>query len=146
MTRSTRISRSADETRKLGKQYAKGLKLNDVVALFGELGTGKTQLIKGICDGLGVKQVVNSPTFIIVNEYSSNKMQFIYHFDFYRMKTRDEILDIGFKEYLDSGGLLLIEWPELIENDLPENAKKIFLNFHSSSKNSREITLNAIKS
>ena len=138
------MTRSADETRKLGKQYAKALGQNDIVALYGELGTGKTQFIKGICEGLGVKQVVNSPTFIIVNEYSSKKMPLIYHFDFYRMKSRSEIMDIGFKEYLNSEGLMLIEWPELIESDLPEYAKKIFLNFHTSGENCREITFDSV--
>ena len=74
-----------------------------------------------------------------------NKINFhIYHFDFYRMKSRSEIMDIGFKEYLDSDGLLLIEWPELIESDLPEHAKKIFLNFHTSGENFREITFDSV--
>jgi tRNA threonylcarbamoyladenosine biosynthesis protein TsaE len=135
----TIISRSEDQTRQYGKEYAMNLKQGDVVALYGELGSGKTQFIKGICMGLGVKQVVNSPTFIIINEYTSEKIPVLYHFDFYRMKSRDEIMDIGFKDYFDRKALLMIEWPELVENELPDGVKKIFLNFDSSGENVREI-------
>jgi tRNA threonylcarbamoyladenosine biosynthesis protein TsaE len=141
----TVISHSEDETRQYGKKYALNLKSGDVVALYGELGSGKTQFIKGICIGLGVKQVVNSPTFIIVNEYTSEKIQIIYHFDFYRMKSHDEIMDIGFKDYLDKKGLLLIEWPELVENDLPESVRKIFMSFLNLDEYSREIKTNAFQ-
>jgi tRNA threonylcarbamoyladenosine biosynthesis protein TsaE len=133
------ISKSVDETRNLGREFASGLKNTDVVALYGELGSGKTQFVKGICTGLGVKQVVNSPTFIIVNEYNSASIPVIYHFDFYRIRSRDEIIGIGFTDYLNSGGLVIIEWPEFIENDLPEGTKKVFFNFHGESENSREI-------
>jgi tRNA threonylcarbamoyladenosine biosynthesis protein TsaE len=137
----TVISRSVEETRKLGGEFADGLSVNDIVSVYGELGAGKTQFIKGICTSLGVKQVVNSPTFIIVNEYSSERIKRIFHFDLYRIKTLNEMYDIGFDDYLDSEGLILIEWPELVESILPESTKKVRLSNKSEIENMREITL-----
>lgn len=136
------LSRSEDETRKFGSKFAERLKGNEIVPVYGELGAGKTQFIKGICLHFGVKQVVNSPTFIIVNEYSSEKIERIFHFDLYRIKTLDELYDIGFDDYLNSGGLMLIEWPELIEQILPANAVKVFIAGKNSEENIREITYN----
>jgi tRNA threonylcarbamoyladenosine biosynthesis protein TsaE len=135
----TVISRSVEETRKLGGKFAVGLSVNDIVSVYGELGAGKTQFIKGICTSLGVKQVVNSPTFIIVNEYSSKRIKRIFHFDLYRIKTLNELYDIGFDDYLSSEGLILIEWPELVESILPESTKKVRLSNKSEIENMREI-------
>ena len=133
------ISRSAEETRKFGEDFADGLTKNDIVSVYGQLGAGKTQFIKGICSRLGVKQVVNSPTFIIVNEYSSPMMERIFHFDLYRIKTLGELLDIGFKDYLNAYGLILIEWPELVESILPDNTKRVHISNQSNKVNLREI-------
>jgi tRNA threonylcarbamoyladenosine biosynthesis protein TsaE len=132
------ISTSEEMTRKLGSEYAAGLKENDIAVFYGELGTGKTQFIKGICSSLGVKEIVNSPTFVIVNEYNSSKGMKIFHFDFYRMKSTNEIIDIGFTDYLNKG-LMLIEWPLLVENILPAGTKKIFLSHYGDEPNSRLI-------
>ena len=134
------ISESESSTRKLGGEFALKLGENDIAAFYGELGSGKTQFIKGICSALGVKEVVNSPTFIIVNEYTYDTEKKIYHFDLYRMKTTGEVLDIGFEDYLYKG-LILIEWPELVENILPSNAKKILLSYNGNESNSRLIEL-----
>ncbi len=134
------ISESESSTRKIGGEFARKLNENDIAAFYGELGSGKTQFIKGICSALGVKEVVNSPTFIIVNEYSYGTGKKIYHFDLYRMKTTGEVLDIGFGDYLNKG-LVLIEWPELVENILPSNIKKIFLSYNGNDSNSRLIEL-----
>ena len=134
------ISESESSTRKIGGEFALKLGENDIAAFYGELGSGKTQFIKGICSALGVKEIVNSPTFIIVNEYTYNTEKKIYHFDLYRMKTTGEVLDIGFEDYLCKG-LILIEWPGLIENILPLNAKKIFLSYNGNDSNSRLIEL-----
>jgi tRNA threonylcarbamoyladenosine biosynthesis protein TsaE len=134
------ISQSEDATRNTGGEFSAGLGENDVVAFYGELGSGKTQFIKGICSSLGVKDVVNSPTFIIVNEYSYGAGKKIYHFDLYRMKSTDEVLEIGFEDYLNKG-LILIEWPGLVENILPENSKKVFLSHYGSESNSRLIEI-----
>jgi tRNA threonylcarbamoyladenosine biosynthesis protein TsaE len=134
------ISGGESSTRKIGGEFALMLGENDIAAFYGELGSGKTQFIKGICSALGVKEVVNSPTFIIVNEYLYDTGKKIYHFDLYRMRTTKEVLDIGFEDYLNKG-LVLIEWPELVENILPLNAKKIFLSYNGNESNSRLIEL-----
>lgn len=93
---------------------------NRVFAFYGGMGAGKTTFIKAICEQLGVQDAVTSPTFAIVNEYASD-MGPIYHFDFYRIKNQGEVMDLGFDEYAYSGNLCLMEWPELIEELLPEH-------------------------
>jgi tRNA threonylcarbamoyladenosine biosynthesis protein TsaE len=134
-------TKSADETRAFGKEFAKKLSGGNVVSLYGDLGSGKTQIVKGICLGLGVTQTVNSPTFIIVNEYSSEQFPEIFHFDLYRMKTQDEILNMGFLEYLDSRSVVLIEWPEHVEDILPEGTIKIHISHTVEDENTRWIKL-----
>ena len=91
-----------------------------VFALFGNMGAGKTTFIKALCRKLHVKDVVNSPTFAIVNEYLNTKGESVYHFDFYRLKKESEAIDIGYEEYVYSGCYCFMEWPEKIENLLPE--------------------------
>jgi tRNA threonylcarbamoyladenosine biosynthesis protein TsaE len=91
-----------------------------VFALFGNMGAGKTTFIKALCRKLHVKDVVNSPTFAIVNEYLTTKGESVYHFDFYRLKKESEAIDIGYEEYVYSGYYCFMEWPEKIENLLPE--------------------------
>lgn len=137
------ISQSEDATRNIGGEYALSLNENDVVAFYGELGSGKTQFIKGVCFSLGVKEIVNSPTFIIVNEYSYGAGKKIYHFDLYRMNSTEEVIDIGFKDYLNNG-LILIEWPEPVENILPEGSKKVYLSHYGSESNSRLIEIKEV--
>jgi tRNA threonylcarbamoyladenosine biosynthesis protein TsaE len=134
------ISESENATRKLGGEFAKKLGETDIAAFYGELGSGKTQFIKGICSGLGVKNVVNSPTFVIVNEYDYSNGKKIFHFDFYRMKSTEEVIELGFEDYFDKG-LILIEWPELIENLLADKIHKIRLSHHGNDPNSRLIEI-----
>jgi tRNA threonylcarbamoyladenosine biosynthesis protein TsaE len=98
-----------------------------VFALFGKMGVGKTTFIKALCRRLHVKDVVNSPTFAIVNEYLNTKGESIYHFDFYRLKKESEAIDIGYEEYVYSGCYCFMEWPEMIENLLPEGYVSIRL-------------------
>ena len=95
-----------------------------VFAFYGHMGAGKTTFIKAICEALGVDDVITSPTFAIVNEYTAQGSP-IYHFDFYRIKKLEEVYDMGFEDYFYSGELCLIEWPELIEEVLPSNAVKV---------------------
>ena len=95
-----------------------------IFAFYGNMGAGKTTFIKAICEELGVTDAVSSPTFAIVNEYASN-MGSIYHFDFYRIKRSTEVLDLGFEDYAYSGNLCLMEWPELIEEFLPEETIEV---------------------
>jgi tRNA threonylcarbamoyladenosine biosynthesis protein TsaE len=99
---------------------------NTVFAFYGNMGVGKTTFIKVLCEELGVTQIINSPTFAIVNEYRSEKTdELIYHFDFYRIKKLEEVYDMGYEDYFYSGALCFIEWPELVEELLPENTVKV---------------------
>lgn len=97
-----------------------------VFAFYGKMGAGKTTFIKAVCENLGVTDVITSPTFAIVNEYTSETSgDTIYHFDFYRIKKIEEVYDMGYEEYFYSGSLCFIEWPELIEGLLPDDATKV---------------------
>lgn len=105
---------------------------NSSVWLFhGEMGAGKTTLIKAVCKMLGVHSVMTSPTFSIVNEYEGANVEVFYHFDFYRLKNEEEAYDIGVEEYLDSGRLCLIEWGERIPSLLPASRFEIHLEIES---------------
>lgn len=96
-----------------------------VYAFYGRMGAGKTTFISAVCSVLGVGDEVASPTFTIVNEYRASDGTPVFHFDFYRIEKLSEVLDIGYEEYLDSGGLCLMEWPEKIEELLPEDALRV---------------------
>ena len=108
-----------------------------VFAFYGKMGAGKTTFIKAICEELGCQDVITSPTFAIVNEYSSDTTP-IYHFDFYRIKKLEEVYDMGYEEYFYSGALCLIEWPELIEEILPDDA--VHVNINEQEDGSRLVT------
>lgn len=100
--------------------------VNRVFAFYGKMGAGKTTFIKALCEELGVEDAVNSPTFAIVNEYYSTRLDGpIFHFDFYRIKRIEEAFDIGTDDYFYSGAPCFIEWPELIEDILPEEAVRV---------------------
>lgn len=103
-------------------------------AIYGEMGAGKTTLIKQLCKQLGVTENVNSPTFSIVNEYLSTKNETIYHFDFYRIEMPQEAIDMGVEEYFHSGSYCFIEWAEKIENLLPEDVFSVKINILGSQK------------
>ena len=104
-----------------------------VFAFYGHMGAGKTTFVKAICEQLGVQDVITSPTFAIVNEYTVSSWPLaislqptaIYHFDFYRIKKLVEVYDMGYEDYFYSGALCFIEWPELIEELLPDDAVKV---------------------
>lgn len=104
-----------------------------IVLFFGEMGVGKTTLIKEICKKLGVKEITHSPTFSIVNEYLGSKAT-IYHFDFYRLTKEEEAYDIGIEDYLYSNHWCFIEWPENIKNLLPLESTEIYISLLSSGK------------
>lgn len=112
---------------------------NKIIAFYGEMGTGKTTLIKEICKLLGCKSHVTSPTFAIINEYLINNNESIFHFDFYRLNKINEIIDIGFEEYVDGNNYCFIEWPELSEPLLPPETQKIKINIDEKQK--RTLTL-----
>jgi len=117
------LSNSVSETEKIGKKLASKLKGNEIIALYGDLGVGKTAITRGIADYFGVKNEVSSPTFSIVNEYTGGKFN-IYHFDMYRISTFEDLESTGFFDYIDNG-VLIIEWSENIEKYLPLNIIKI---------------------
>ena len=111
-----------------------------VFAFYGSMGTGKTTFIKAVCEALGVEDVITSPTFAIVNEYTSlTTGDTIFHFDFYSIKKLEEVYDMGYEEYFYSGGLCFIEWPELVEGLLPEDALKV--NITTNDDGSRTIKM-----
>jgi tRNA threonylcarbamoyladenosine biosynthesis protein TsaE len=100
---------------------------NKTLLFYGEMGVGKTTLIKEICQQLGILDNISSPTFSLVNEYQTSKEEKVFHFDFYRIDEEEEALDIGIEEYFDSDAWCLVEWPENIENLLPLDAVQIHL-------------------
>ena len=108
---------SADETQALGQRLAKRLLPGDVIAYFGDLGAGKTALTRGIAQGLGVTDLVTSPTYTIVNEYLTGRIPLV-HFDMYRLGSSDELFDIGWEDYLARGGVCAVEWSENVEDAL----------------------------
>ncbi len=116
---------SLDEIRKAAQEFVAAMGERTVFAFYGKMGAGKTTFIKAVCEELGVEDVINSPTFAIVNEYVDGGGNPIYHFDFYRIKNLQEVLDIGYEDYVYSGNVCFMEWPELIENLLPDDALKV---------------------
>ena len=123
--------------REAAREFIQHIGEHRVFAFYGEMGAGKTTFIKAICEELGVEDVITSPTFAIVNEYSLADGDCIYHFDFYRIKKLEEVYDMGFEDYFYSGALCFIEWPELIEEVLPEDAVKV--NITENADGSRTI-------
>ncbi len=133
------ISRSSRETYRLGIEISKILKIKDIVSIYGELGTGKTRIIQGICRGLGVKERVTSPSFALINEYSG-KLK-VYHFDFFRVNSLSEAMELGCIDYFYDDGICLIEWPEKIEKLLPEKRINVIIQYHKERKNWRRIEI-----
>jgi tRNA threonylcarbamoyladenosine biosynthesis protein TsaE len=113
-----------DTIRESAREFIQNIGEHKVFAFYGKMGAGKTTFVKAICEELGVEDVITSPTFAIVNEYEAHN-QSIYHFDFYRIKRLEEVYDMGYEDYFYSGALCFIEWPELIEDLLPEDAVKV---------------------
>lgn len=116
---------SLDTIHEAAKEFIKGMEDGKVFAFYGKMGAGKTTFIKALCEVLGVKDVITSPTFAIINEYTDGNDNPIYHFDFYRIKKLEEVYDMGYEDYFYSGNLCLLEWPELVEDVLPENVIKV---------------------
>lgn len=134
------ISSSTNETELIGKKLAEKLKGNEVIALFGGLGAGKTAFTRGIAAGLDFDDGVSSPTFALVHEYEGKFP--IFHFDMYRVTNFDDLYSTGFFDYIGNG-VLVIEWSENIEGAIPDNAIKISIS--PVSENEREITISGVE-
>lgn len=132
-------SRSAADTRAIGESLAQKINRGTVIALTGELGSGKTCLVQGICTGLDVHQHVTSPTFTIINEYQGRIP--VFHIDLYRLEILQELEQIGFEEYLFGSGVCLIEWADKVTPLLPEHRIDICLDFVSKRSLWRKLTI-----
>ncbi|MBP3614751.1 MAG: tRNA (adenosine(37)-N6)-threonylcarbamoyltransferase complex ATPase subunit type 1 TsaE [Bacteroidaceae bacterium] len=110
-----------------------------IFAFYGSMGAGKTTFIKAVCEAMGVEDAINSPTFAIVNEYEDADSNTIFHFDFYRIKSIAEVYNMGYEEYLYSNAYCFIEWPELIEELLPEETVKVTI--EETPEGQRKVTM-----
>jgi tRNA threonylcarbamoyladenosine biosynthesis protein TsaE len=133
------ISRNEKETEALGARLARSIPGGAVIAMYGDLGAGKTAFVRGMAQGLELDCRVSSPTFTIVNEYRSGKGFPVYHFDFYRINNISEAFDIGTDEYFGGDGICLIEWPEKIREILPDDCFKVFV--HADAEGNRTVEI-----
>jgi tRNA threonylcarbamoyladenosine biosynthesis protein TsaE len=130
---------STEETEKLAVQIAKKIKTGNVLALYGELGSGKTTFTRFLVKALGLKSRVQSPTFVIARKYSDSELT-LNHIDLYRLTSKEEALEIGIMEFLaDNKAITVIEWPEVVETVLPESTIRI--NFTYMGENDRKISI-----
>lgn len=134
------ISTSAKETRRIGRELAQRLRPGDCVMLIGELGAGKTTLLQGIAEGLGVKESVLSPSFILVREYKGRIP--LYHFDAYRVRNPQELLEIGLDDYVLSEGIVAIEWGDKVKKLLPGCVE---IKIEIVAEGHRKITVKSLK-
>ena len=134
------ISKSVNDTEELGRKISALLKGTEVIAMFGDLGAGKTAFTRGIASGLGFENGVSSPTFAIVNEYNAKFN--IYHFDMYRILSEDDLYSVGYYDYLDNG-VIIIEWSENIEYALDDDAIRITIR-KSEDENIRLFTIEGL--
>jgi tRNA threonylcarbamoyladenosine biosynthesis protein TsaE len=133
----TFISNSPVETEAIGRQFAKELNMGSILALEGELGSGKTQFTKGLVAGLESSAPVTSPTFTIIHEYPAGRLP-IYHFDFFRLENRESVARLGLDEYFFGDGISVIEWADRFPESIPEQARWIL--FEIRSENARMIS------
>jgi tRNA threonylcarbamoyladenosine biosynthesis protein TsaE len=123
----------AEATLALGREIGREAKPGEVIALVGDLGAGKTTLTQGIVEGLGYHQEVTSPTFTLVQEYSGGRLE-VFHFDFYRVESEHELLDLGWDDYLERDGLVIVEWPNLHPDLLPEGTRWLKLSHQDQAR------------
>ena len=133
----TFISNSPAETEAIGRQFAKELNVGSILALVGELGSGKTQFTKGLVAGLESSAPVTSPTFTIIHEYPGGRLP-VYHFDFFRLENRESVAQLGLDDYFFGDGISVIEWADRFPQSIPEQARWIL--FEIRSKNARMIS------
>ena len=119
--------KSLESIQEAAHEFVQKMGDSTVFAFRGEMGAGKTTFIKAVCEELGVEDVINSPTFAIVNEYRSRTGELIYHFDFYRINKLEEVFDFGYEDYFFSGALCFIEWSEKVEDLLPGDCINVYI-------------------
>lgn len=119
------IIKSLDQIEQAARIFVQNIGTRKVFAFYGKMGAGKTTFIKAVCRALGVEDVITSPTFAIVNEYTDATGSPVFHFDFYRIKKLEEVYDMGYEDYFYSHNLCFLEWPELIEDILPNDAVRV---------------------
>jgi tRNA threonylcarbamoyladenosine biosynthesis protein TsaE len=134
----TFISNSPSETESFGRQFACTVKAGDVVGLIGDLGSGKTQFVKGLAAGLGATTTATSPTFTLIHEYLGGRLP-IYHFDFFRIEDRQSAERLGLDEYFFTDGVSVIEWADRFPELIPDNAR--WISFETRSETQRAITV-----
>ena len=134
----TFISNSPAETEAIGRQFAKELNVGSILALEGELGSGKTQFTKGLVAGLESSAPVTSPTFTIVHEYPGGRLP-VYHFDFFRLENRESVAQLGLDDYFFGDGISVIEWADRFPESIPNQARWIL--FEIRSENARMINI-----
>ena len=120
--------KNEEDTKKTGIEIGRRVKAGTVIALSGDLGTGKTALTKAVAEGLGVKEVITSPTFNIVKQYETGRLP-LYHFDVYRIGDVDEMYELGYEEFFFGSGVSIVEWADLIEDIIPEDAVRIEIEY-----------------
>lgn len=131
------------EIDRIAEKLAKYVEPNTIIALIGELGTGKTSFSKSFAKGLGVKESLKSPTFNYVLEYLEGRLP-LYHFDVYRLGDSQEIYEIGYEDYINNGGVALIEWANIIQEELPKEYIKIEIKYRGDVEKEREISIEYI--
>lgn len=124
------------------RRFTEFLKEGRIFAFYGKMGSGKTTFIKSLCEELGVTDAINSPTFAIVNEYEDRDGNTIYHFDFYRIKSLAEVYNMGYEEYFYSDAYCFLEWPELVEELLPEEHIRVDIEEGADGKRIMKVTIN----
>jgi len=134
----TFISNSAEETEDFGRRFAEKVRAGEVLALTGELGSGKTQFVKGLVGGLGATTAATSPTFTLIHEYSGGRFP-IYHFDFFRVEDRQSVERLGLDDYFFGDGVSVIEWADKFPDLIPEKAR--WIAFETKSETQRGITV-----
>lgn len=133
-----------DELPRVAAEIIAQAQHTNLVTFYGQMGAGKTTLIKTICAELGVDEEVSSPTFSLVNEYQTKTGKMVYHFDFYRIKSIEEVYDMGYEDYFYSNAICLIEWPEMIA-ELLDGEPQLQIHINPENEHTRQITITAIK-
>ena len=128
-----KVIRNELDTKEFGKELAQKLKPGDVVALIGDLGTGKTTLTKSIAEGLGITEMITSPTFTIVQEYTEGRIP-LYHFDVYRINDLEDMYELGYEEYFFGEGVCVVEWADQIMEIIPESAVIIRIEYGATEE------------